>query len=130
MRFHKRPRFLSSALNNPSSRLTLSSLANNIFINEPQKMSQSFSHNINSFNTIVSNIAIADDRSQILTWLSPLEPRLRHQDIRDRRVENVGEWLLKTEEFRSWHAGSGDGESVGAVLFCYGDPGVGKTYIR
>ena len=85
---------------------------------------------MNTAINVSNNYTIADDKSQILTWLSPLEPRLRHQDIRDRRVENVGEWLLRTEEFRSWHAGSGDGESVGAVLFCYGDPGVGKTYIR
>ena len=96
-------------------------------------MSLPFSNNINSLNTTISvwnNCTIADDWSQILTWLSPLEPRLRHQDIRDRRVENVGEWILQTEEFRSWHAGSGGGESDDAVLFCYGDPGVGKTYIR
>ena len=98
-------------------------------------MSLPFSNNINSLNTAVnvwSNCTIADDRSQILTWLSPLEPRLRHQDIRDRRVETVGEWLLQTEEFRSWYAGSGGDESdkVNAVLFCYGNPGVGKTYIR
>ena len=94
-------------------------------------MSQSFSHNTNSFNTAVTNnFTTADDRSQILTWLSPLEPRLRHQDIRDRRVEDVGEWLLQTEEFRSWYAGSGGAEPDNAVLFCYGDPGVGKTFIR
>ena len=95
-------------------------------------MSQHLSNNINSLNTAInvwSNCTIADDQSQILTWLSPLEPRLRHQDIRDRRVENVGEWLLQTEEFRGWQAGSGGGESDDAVLFCYGDPGVGKTYI-
>ena len=92
-----------------------------------------FSNNINSLNTAISvwtNCIISDDRSQILTWLSPLEPRLRHQNIQDRRVGDVGEWLLQTEEFRSWCASSGGGESDGAVLFCYGDPGVGKTYIR
>jgi len=96
-------------------------------------MSLPFSNNINSLNTAINvwnNYTIADGRSQILAWLSPLEPRLRHQDIRDRRVENVGEWLLQAEEFRSWHAGSGEGESDDAVLFCYGDPRVGKTYIR
>ena len=93
-------------------------------------MSQSFSHNTNSFNTAVTNnFIISDERSQILAWLSPLEPRLRHQDIRDGRVENVGEWLLQTEEFRSWRAGSGGGEFDNAVLFCHGGPGVGKTYI-
>ena len=76
-----------------------------------------------------NNVTVADDRSNILAWLSPLDPRSRHQDIQERRVENIGEWLLQTEEFRSWRTGSmGDG-SDGAVLFCYGDPGIGKTYI-
>jgi len=92
-------------------------------------MSQHSSNIINSFNTFtVSNITVADDRPNILAWLSPLDPKLRHQDIQDRRVENIGEWLLQTEEFRSWHTGSVGGESDNAVLFCYGDPGVGKTY--
>jgi len=94
-----------------------------------QKMSESFSNNSNSFNT-VNNFTVADDRSDVLAWLSPLNPKLRHRDIRDSRVENVGEWLLQTEEFRSWQAGSGGTKSDNAVLFCYGDPGVGKTFIR
>ena len=84
---------------------------------------------INSNNNVWNNCNIADERSQVLTWLSPLEPRLRHQDIQDRRVKDVGEWLLQTEEFRSWCTGGGR-ESDDAVLFCYGNPGVGKTYIR
>ena len=81
-------------------------------------------------NTITNNFTIADERSQILSWLSPLEPNVRHHDVRDRRVEGVGEWLLQTEQFRSWCTGSEGGESDHGVLFCYGDPGVGKTYIR
>jgi len=85
-------------------------------------MSQFFSNNISYF-------AVTDDRSQILAWLSPLNPRLQHFNIQDSRVVNVGEWLLQTEEFRNY-AGSGEGESDSGVLFCYGDPGVGKTYIR
>ena len=124
---------LSSAPRNSTRQLTPSSIVNNILSNEKQKMSQHFSNNINSLNialNVWSNCTIADDRSQILTWLSPLEPGLRHQDIRDSRVDDVGKWLLQTEEFRSWRAGSGGGESNDAVLFCYGDPGVGKTYIR
>ena len=95
-------------------------------------MSQYSSHNINSFNTVFNvsnNITAADDRSNILAWLSPLDPKSRHQDIQDRRVENIGEWLLQTQEFRRWHAASGD-EFDNGVLFCYGGPGVGKTYIR
>ena len=90
-------------------------------------MSQSFNHNINSFN-VSNHFSVADERSNILAWLSPLDPKSRHQDIQERRVENIGEWLLQTEEFRSWYAGSGGHESDKGVLFCYGNPGVGKTY--
>jgi len=93
-----------------------------------------FHDNINSNNTDSFNVwnhyTVADDKSQILTWLSPLEPRLRHKDIQESRVKGVGRWVLQTEEFKSWRAGSGRDESDKAVLFCYGDPGVGKTFIR
>ena len=71
-----------------------------------------------------------DDRSQLLTWLSPLNPGMRHWDIQEQRANGVGEWLLQTEEIRRWYAGSEKGEGESAVLFCYGDPGVGKTFIR
>jgi len=93
-------------------------------------MSQLFSNNIGSFNTTKINLTVTDDRLNILAWLSPLDPKLCHQGIQSRRVESVGEWLLQTKEFRSLYAGSEGSESDDAVLFCYGDPGVGKTYIR
>jgi len=98
-------------------------------------MSQSFSYNSNSFNSTYINptyinSAVADDRPNILAWLSPLDHKLRHQDIRDRRIESVGEWVLQTEEFKAWSTVGEDGKSDKAVLFCYGNPGVGKTYIR
>ena len=90
------------------------------------------SNNTNSFN-VHSNYVVPDGRSQLLAWLSPdspLEPRLRHRDIQERRVGNIGEWLMQTEEFRTWHDWSGEGEGGKAVLFGYGGPGVGKTFIR
>ena len=97
--------------------------------------STNLSNNANSFNVqnvqnVQNNYVVADDRSPLLTWLSPLEPRLRHRDIQERRVDNVGEWLLQTNEFRSWHSRSGESEGGKEVLFCYGGPGVGKTFIR
>jgi len=91
-------------------------------------MSRTFSNSVNSFNNC--QITVADDRSGLLTWLSPLEPRIRHQDIRGRRVEDVGNWLLETDEFQSWCDGAREEKSDNATLFCYGDPGVGKTYLR
>ena len=73
---------------------------------------------------------VADEKSEILAWLSPLEPRIRYQDIQTRRVDGVGAWLLQTQEYRNWAGGIRGGESDGSALFCYGGPGVGKTYIR
>jgi len=73
---------------------------------------------------------VADERLDILAWLSPLEPQMRHREIRARRVDQVGNWLFQTEEYRNWFGSIRGGESDGAALFCYGGPGVGKTYLR
>jgi len=83
-----------------------------------------------SYNTITNNYTVADDLSPLLTWLSPLDPGLRHSDIQERRVNDVGGWLMRTEEFRRWSGLNGEDEGDEAVLFCYGNPGVGKTFIR
>jgi len=93
-------------------------------------MSRAFTENINSFN-VSNNIFLtpADDESKILAWLSPLEPQVRHQDICDQRVDGIGSWLLETKEFRSWYNSDENGETGHAALFCYGNPGVGKSYI-
>ena len=37
---------------------------------------------------------VADEKSEILAWLSPLEPQRRRQDIRTRRIDEVANWLL------------------------------------
>ena len=85
--------------------------------------------NINSFNNIVNFITEIDsEERQILQWLSPLEPQLRHQGVRTERLDGVGNWVLETNEFRKWRD-TQDG-CAEPVLFCYGNPGVGKTYLR
>jgi len=68
------------------------------------------------------------DTNPVLNWLSPLEPRERHQAIGNDRVAGVGDWLLLTNQFTQWSKGH-EGTAK-PVLFCYGDPGVGKTYLR
>jgi len=84
----------------------------------------------NSFNTNIFKYVpeIDDEGHQILRWLSPLEPQIRHQGVRTDRLDGVGNWVLETREFRKWRYEQ-DG-SVEPVLFCYGNPGVGKTYVR
>jgi len=91
--------------------------------------STTFSNNGNVSEAWDSD-TITGDRSQLLAWLSPLKPSGRHWDIQEHRADDVGEWLLETEEFRRWYAGSERGEGGSSVLFCYGHPGVGKTFIR
>jgi len=92
--------------------------------------STEFSNNGNAFDVRNSD-TITGDRSQLLAWLSPPNPGLQHWEIQERRASDAGEWLIQTEEFRRWRAGcEGGGEGGGAVLPGYGNPGVGKTFIR
>ena len=63
-----------------------------------------------------------------MRWLSPLEPGNRHDGVRTSRLAGVGNWLLETSKFREWRGGEGGCDK--AVLFCSGNPGVGKTYLR
>ena len=79
-------------------------------------------------NIVNFNKVIADENPEIMQWLSPLDPRRRHQDVRTDRLDGVGDWLLETNEFRGWRSNGGGADK--AVLFCCGDPGVGKTYLR
>ena len=87
--------------------------------------------NVNCGNTDNSHhttIYKSDKDAKIMRWLSPLEPNNRHQGVRDDRLGGIGDWLLETSEFREWRGGEGGAEK--AVLFCSGNPGVGKTYLR
>ena len=83
-----------------------------------------------SYNKVWNNyeVSVSDEKRQILERLSPMAPRERHQAVREGRMDGVGSWLLQTNEFEEWHT-SGD-QAVSPVLCCYGDPGVGKTYLR
>jgi len=87
----------------------------------------------NSHNTTITNnktitVSRADDEDgKIKQWLSPLDPRHRHQSVQTSRADGVGGWLLERDEFREWSGSYGVQKQ--AVLFCHGDPGVGKTHI-
>ncbi|PUU79267.1 hypothetical protein B9Z19DRAFT_1125440 [Tuber borchii] len=54
---------------------------------------------------------------------------IRHQDIQCRRVKEVGDWLLETEEYQNWFSGTLGSKSDGLALFCHRGPGVIKTSI-
>ena len=55
----------------------------------------------NSYNNTI-NVGRNEESLQIQAWLSPLEPGRRHQDVRNRRLDGVGDWVLRRNEFKSW----------------------------
>ena len=81
-----------------------------------------------SYNNVWNNCQISNEKREILEWLSPMAPRERHQAVSEDRMDGVGNWLLGTSEFEKWH--KSEDQAVNPVLFCHGDPGVGKTYLR
>lgn len=83
---------------------------------------------VGSYNTTSTTIYQSDEDARIMNWLSPLETGNRHQDVRASRFDGVGNWLFETREWREWRGGVGRADKP--VLFCSGDPGVGKTYLR
>jgi len=75
----------------------------------------------------VNSSGSAGERAEILAWLSPLDPSIRHHDIRECRVEHVGDWVLRTEEYRNWFDGMRGREFDNSALYFHGDPGVSNT---
>ena len=85
-------------------------------------------HCWNSYNNFDRcNISISDGKRQVLEWISPLASRERHQAVRDSWVDGVGDWLLRNQTFSTWC--TLEDRTAMPVLFCYGHPGAGKTYI-
>ena len=82
---------------------------------------------LNGYNRIIG-MGVNEESTRIQEWLSPLEPNTKHEDVSNRRLDGVGDWVLRKTEFESWYQ-SPDG-SVNSTLLCHGDQGVGKTYIR
>lgn len=59
----------------------------------------------------------------ILDWVSPVNYHTQQDDFLGRRQEGTGNWLLDSDEFKSWL------EISKQILFCQGIPGAGKTII-
>ena len=86
-----------------------------------------FANVSNSYNNTI-NVGVSEESAKIQVWLSPLEPHARHQDVGNRRLDGVGDWVLRRNEFESWS--KSQDSPVNRTLLCYGGEGAGKTYIR
>nr|GAT55237.1 predicted protein [Mycena chlorophos] len=62
-------------------------------------------------------------QTKIRNKISPLNVFPQQQALTMTRVSDTGEWLLESIEFQEWKS------SPGAVLWCYGNLGVGKTML-
>ena len=100
---------------------------NNTTNNVHGSSNTNFANVSNSYNNTI-NVGVSEESAKIQAWLSPLEPHARHQDVRSRRLDGVGDWVLQKNEFESWH--KIQDSSVNPTLLFYGGQGVGKTYIR
>ncbi|MCJ1313134.1 hypothetical protein MMC25_006811 [Agyrium rufum] len=60
-------------------------------------------------------------RSDILKWLSPVDPSTNHIEACAKHETNTGGWLLDSDQYQSWLRQDGE------VLWLHGIPGAGKS---
>jgi hypothetical protein len=63
--------------------------------------------------------------SILLSSLKSLPFQDKHRDVKMRRMDGLGQWLLNMPKFEAWREGSAEKN----MLWCYGAPGVGKTFL-
>ncbi|RPA90470.1 hypothetical protein L873DRAFT_1717773, partial [Choiromyces venosus 120613-1] len=81
----------------------------------------------NSCNKIVNIVnTVADDKPQVLPWLSSLALQKRHQHLCNNRHDGVREWVFQRDEFKKRTTEEYESHPV---ILCEGDPGVRKTYL-
>ncbi|KAI9802247.1 MAG: hypothetical protein M1825_002968 [Sarcosagium campestre] len=75
---------------------------------------------------VVRDAEREEEERRILDWLSRVDFKNKQDDIASKRHCGTGSWLLESGAFVNWYDGSA---SSGNILWCPGDPGVGKTFI-
>ncbi|PUU77094.1 ankyrin repeat-containing domain protein [Tuber borchii] len=83
--------------------------------------------NTSNSDSSTTNVRTNKESWRIQEWLSPLEPYGRHEDVNNRRLDGIGDWVLQKDEFKAWCKSRNC--SVNPTLLCYGGQGVGKTYM-
>ena len=66
------------------------------------------------------------ERQRVLNWISSIDHKQKHQDIRSPRLDGTGEWLLRTKEFQIWLQKR---PTCDNVLWCQGIQGSGKSIL-
>ena len=76
---------------------------------------------VERLNSRQSNQEATGEHRMILDWLTPIDYAPQQSDFISRRQAGTGEWLLGSEQFKTWV------ETEKQTLFCPGIPGAGKT---
>jgi hypothetical protein len=79
------------------------------------------------YNIASSDAPTEKEREKLLSWISSLQPQLRHQDVKSKRSKGTGAWFLNSATFKAW-ASCGDIQTL-HVLWSVGAPGAGKTIL-
>ncbi|KAK0474384.1 hypothetical protein IW261DRAFT_1610557 [Armillaria novae-zelandiae] len=62
---------------------------------------------------------------EVASWLTPVDYNAVQRDKLQQRVDETGQWFLRSPEFLNWV----DSPVAPSVLWCAGGPGVGKTML-
>ncbi|RPB14017.1 hypothetical protein P167DRAFT_477962, partial [Morchella conica CCBAS932] len=65
-------------------------------------------------------------RANVLNWVCSDNVDTKHNDVSNRMQEGTGQWLIREPKFQEWYTGV----SHTKMLWGYGIPGAGKTFIR
>lgn len=76
---------------------------------------------VNVISKNVDSLQNDQERRAIIEWLDATDYSAQQRDHLEKRQKRTCEWLLESDEFRSWLA------EAGQTLFCPGIPGTGKT---
>jgi hypothetical protein len=62
------------------------------------------------------------EREAAIQWLSSLDVHQKQRRKFEERHKGTGRWFLQTNEFENWFS-----NPENSILWCHGDPGVGKS---
>jgi len=77
-----------------------------------------------SIPDLLALLSLETERQALVEGLSPLSFCARQADMFSLRVEGTGQWLLESDQFKSWLAAD-----QSSTLWCSGIPGAGKTVL-
>ncbi|KAG8820239.1 hypothetical protein FRC17_010213 [Serendipita sp. 399] len=87
------------------------------------KMTLSIDKGVKDVSDQLVDMKASEQAKEVLQWLKGADPKTNHNAARKKHEPGTGEWLLDSEQFKTWM-----GED-GKILWLNGIPGAGKTVL-